>query len=47
MKARGNFTVDFKWKDGKIINYRISSPNPRKVRLKINGELKTITAEKA
>jgi alpha-L-fucosidase 2 len=47
MKARGNFTVDFKWKDGKVINYRISSPNPRKVRLKINGELKTITAEKA
>ncbi|MBB5635161.1 alpha-L-fucosidase 2 [Pedobacter cryoconitis] len=44
MKARGNFTVDFKWTDGKVISYRIRSAKPRKVKVKINGELKEIVA---
>jgi len=46
LKARGNFTVDIKWKDGKIIHYRIASTWPRKVKVKVNGELKEIQAEK-
>jgi len=46
LKARGNFTADFKWKDGKITDYRISSPEPRKVRVKVNGEVKEIQAQK-
>ncbi len=46
LKARGNFTVDMSWKDGRIISYRIASPSPRSVKVKVNGELKTVKAEK-
>jgi alpha-L-fucosidase 2 len=46
LKARGNFTVDFKWLNGKVISYKIVSPNPRKVKLKINGKLKEVAAQK-
>ncbi len=46
LKARGNFTVDIKWKEGKIIHYRISSEQPRTVKIKVNGALKEVLAEK-
>ncbi|SHN40603.1 glycoside hydrolase N-terminal domain-containing protein [Chitinophaga sp. CF418] len=46
LKARGNFTVDFVWKDGKVISYKVTSPIPRKVKVKINGVMKTLTATK-
>lgn len=46
LKARGNFTVDFSWKNGQVTSYTISSPNGGQVKLKVNGELKTITARK-
>ncbi|RZM29054.1 MAG: glycoside hydrolase family 95 protein [Pedobacter sp.] len=46
MKARGNFTVDMSWKDGKIITYRISSPVAKKVKVKLNGQIKEITSAK-
>ncbi|MNI59777.1 hypothetical protein D3C73_1149570 [compost metagenome] len=46
LKARGNFTVDMTWKDGKITHYRIASPKPQKVKLKINGTLSQITSTK-
>lgn len=42
LKARGNFTVDMKWKDGKITDYRISSLRPRKVKIKLNGEFREV-----
>ena len=42
--ARGNFTVDMKWKDGKITEYHIYSSTAAKVKVKVNGELKEITA---
>jgi alpha-L-fucosidase 2 len=47
LRARGNFTVDFKWNDGKIISYRITSTQPRKVKMKINGVIKDVMAQKA
>ncbi len=47
LRARGNFTVDFKWKDGKVIYYRITSAQPRMVKMKINGVIKNIMASKA
>ena len=46
LKARGNFTVDMNWKDGKITSYRISSTKAKKVKVKVNGEMKEITSEK-
>jgi alpha-L-fucosidase 2 len=46
LKARGNFTVDMDWKDGKITNYRIASAVPKKVKLKMNGKLTEIMSTK-
>ena len=47
LRARGNFTLDFKWKDGKVIYYHITSAQPRMVKVKINGVIKNIMASKA
>jgi alpha-L-fucosidase 2 len=47
MRARGNYTVDFSWKNGKVINCRIISSNTRKVKVKINGQLKTFDTVKS
>jgi alpha-L-fucosidase 2 len=43
--ARGGFTVDMTWKDGKVTDYRITSSQPREVKVRVNGELKTIRSE--
>jgi alpha-L-fucosidase 2 len=37
LKARGNFTVDFEWKDGVVTKYTIGSPGHDKVKVKVNG----------
>ena len=42
LKARGNFTVDIKWVNGKVTAYQIRSPTSRKCTIKVNGELKEI-----
>ena len=44
LKARGNYTVDFKWKDGKVISYQIHSKQPRTLKIKLNGEVRTISS---
>jgi alpha-L-fucosidase 2 len=46
LKARGNFTVDMKWKDGKVTAYKVTSPTPRMVKVKVNGKVKNIMATK-
>lgn len=43
-KARGNFTVDLEWKDGKVIHYRITSPTPTRVKVNVNGEVNEIVS---
>ena len=45
LRARGNFTVDIEWHDGKVTHYRVRSPQPRKVRVRVNGTTKTVLAE--
>jgi alpha-L-fucosidase 2 len=35
-----------KWKDGKITGYKVASASPRKVKIKINGDLKDIMSVK-
>jgi hypothetical protein len=35
------------WKDGRATNYRITSPESREVKVRVNGETKTITAKTA
>jgi len=46
LKARGNFVVDFSWKNGKIISYRISSRSGAKVKVMVNGTMKEVVAHK-
>lgn len=45
LKARGNFTVDMTWKDGQISHYRIASPKPQKVKVKVNGLIKEVLSQ--
>jgi alpha-L-fucosidase 2 len=45
LRARGNFTVDMEWKDGKVTRYRITSPEPHEVKVRVNDETKTIRSE--
>ncbi|HNQ89105.1 MAG TPA: glycoside hydrolase N-terminal domain-containing protein [Verrucomicrobiota bacterium] len=44
LKARGNFTVDAAWKDGKVLEVSIRSTSPRAVKVRVNGEVRTIEA---
>jgi alpha-L-fucosidase 2 len=46
LRARGNFRVDFEWKDGKVTTYRVFSNDRRKVSVRVNGETKVVTTEK-
>lgn len=46
LHARGGFTVDIEWKDGKVTNYRIRSKEPREIKVRVNGEVKTIVSDK-
>jgi alpha-L-fucosidase 2 len=46
LRARGGFTVDIQWKDGRITSYRIASPDPREVTVRIHGETKAVRSEK-
>jgi len=45
LRARGGFTVDIKWKNGKVTSYRVASPQPREVTVRVNGEAKTLQSE--
>ncbi|WP_316834206.1 glycoside hydrolase family 95 protein [Pedobacter nutrimenti] len=44
LKARGGFTVNCKWHNGKVISYQIYSEKPAKVKLRINGEIKEVVS---
>ncbi|MEI7733138.1 MAG: glycoside hydrolase family 95 protein [Verrucomicrobiota bacterium] len=46
LRARGGFEVDIAWQDGKVTRYRIAAKEPRTAKVRVNGELKTITAER-
>ena len=38
--------LNIQWKDGKVAAYRIASTAPREVKVRIQGETKTIESEK-
>lgn len=45
LRTRGGFTVDAEWKGGKVVNYRITSPEPREMPIRINGDVRTVRSE--
>ena len=45
LRARGGYTVDITWKDGKATDLRIASPKAGSVKVRVNGEVKTVTVE--
>ncbi len=45
LRARGGFTVDIEWQDGKVTNYRIAAQEARTVQVRVNGEVKTVKSE--
>ena len=45
LRARGGFAVACAWKDGKVTSYRILSATPREVKLRVNGQTKTVVSE--
>ncbi len=38
LRARGNYTVDLQWRDGKVTNCRITAPQAGQVTVVVNGE---------
>jgi len=45
LRARGNLTVDLAWENGQVSTCRSGSPKPREVKVRVNGEVKTVKAE--
>jgi alpha-L-fucosidase 2 len=46
LRARGGFTVDMAWKDGKVSHYRITGQPGRRAKVRINGEYQEVTVER-
>lgn len=46
LKARGGFTVDCSWRNGKVTSYKISSATPKKVKVRVNGSEKEIKSSR-
>jgi alpha-L-fucosidase 2 len=47
LHARGGYAVDIDWQDGKVTSYRITSAEPREVKVRVNGETRTVKSEGA
>jgi alpha-L-fucosidase 2 len=46
LRARGGHQLDIEWQNGKVTHYKIRSQQPGEVRIRVNGETKTIQSEK-
>jgi len=44
LRARGGFTVDIEWRQGRVTNYCVRSSKPCEVKVRVNGESQTITS---
>ena len=44
LRARGGFTVDCAWQNGKVTTYSLRAAKPAKVKVRVNGEVKEVAA---
>jgi alpha-L-fucosidase 2 len=44
LRARGGLTVDIEWKEGRVSAYRLTAKESRPVKLRVNGEVKTVNS---
>ena len=42
--ARGGYTVDCAWRDGRVVDFKVHAAKPATVKVRVNGELKDGTA---
>jgi alpha-L-fucosidase 2 len=45
LRARGGLTLDLEWQNGKGTSFMLRSANPQPIRVRVNGETKTVTPE--
>ena len=45
MAVRGGGTVDFSWKDGVVIDWKLSGMKDKQVKVRVNGEIQTKNGE--
>jgi alpha-L-fucosidase 2 len=45
LRARGGYIVDCVWENGKVLNYKITSAKPTKVKVRVNGETKEVISK--
>jgi hypothetical protein len=46
LRTRDGYIVDIEWQGGKVAKYRIAAKEPGPVQVRVNGEVRTVTAEK-
>jgi alpha-L-fucosidase 2 len=46
LRARGGFTVDLDWDGGKLTHWRITSSEPKPIRIRIGEEVRSAMSEK-
>jgi len=45
LRARGGFTVDLEWREGRVVSYHIQSATRRQVTVRLNGKQRVVTVE--
>ena len=45
LRARGGFSVDLQWRDGLVTQYRVAAAESREVKIRMNGQTKSIQSE--
>lgn len=44
LRARGGFTVDIAWKDGRVTDFKLRSATPQSAKVRIGDEVRTVTS---
>ena len=45
LRARGNVVVDVEWQAGRVTRYRLASPTPQPMTVRVNGTVTTVAPE--